>query len=216
MTLQNDEVELAAAPRTRVRSSASRFPSSSSPEGFGRSARASSSVCGTNFAKADRMFDCRVRLRLTRKPGHPTALPPTTASTGRDHQLDSQGITKQTRSKYPNICPKWTDRRPCERGTPEPPKTPMLGQWSCAARRSTGLCFLRSDGEEFVARRPICGGIACLPTRNGTTLKSDFVIVSNIRARACERQLDSARRAAPRRSISFPIEDRGLPGRRCR
>lgn len=123
--------------------------------GSAEGARASSSVCGTNFANADRMFDCRVRLRLTRKPGHPTALPPTTASTGRDRQLVAQGITKQTRPKYPNICPKWTDRRPCEGGTPEPSKTPMLGQWSCAARRSTGPCFLRSDREESIARRPI-------------------------------------------------------------
>jgi hypothetical protein len=184
--------------------------------GSAEGARTSSSVCGTNFANADRMFDCPERLRLTRKPGHPTALPPTTASTGRDRQLVAQGITKQTPPKYPNICPKWTDRRPCERGTPEPSKTPMLGQWSCAARPSTGPCFLRSDCEESIAVDPYCGGIASLSTRNGATLKGDFVIVSNIRARACERQLDSARRAAPRRSISFPIEDRGLPGRRCR
>jgi hypothetical protein len=133
----------------------SRFPSSSSPRGSADGVRASSSVCRTIFANADRMFDCPVRLRLTHKPRHPTALPPTTASTGRDRQLVAQGITKQTRPKYPNICPKWTDRRPCERGTPEPSKTPMLGQWSCAARRSTGPCFLRSDCEESIARRPI-------------------------------------------------------------
>src|ERR1700722_6797478 len=75
------------------------------------------------------MFDY---LRLTREPGHRTALPPTTASTGRDRQLVAQRITKQTRPKYPNICPKWTDRRPCERATPEPSKTPTLGQWFCA------------------------------------------------------------------------------------
>jgi hypothetical protein len=100
--------------------------------GSAEGACASSSVCGANFANADRMFDCPARLRLTRKPGHPTALPPTTASTGRDRQLVAQRITKQTRPKYPNICPKWTDRRPCERATPEPSKTPTLGQWFCA------------------------------------------------------------------------------------
>src|ERR1700722_11822833 len=96
------------------------------------------------------MFDY---LRLTREPGHRTALPPTTASTGRDRQLVAQRITKQTRPKYPNICPKWTDRRPCERATPEPSKT--LGQWFCAELDARQSCFLRFDFEESIARRPI-------------------------------------------------------------
>ena len=215
MTLQNDEVE-AAATRTRVRSSASRFPSSSSPEGSAKGARTSSSVCGTNFANADRMFDCPERLWLTRKPGRPTALPPTTASTGRDRQLVAQGITKQTPPKYPNICPKWTDRRPCERRRRSVQRYRCLGNGLVRldARQVPASYDLTAKNPSPVD--PYCGGIASLSTRNGATLKGDFVIVSNIRARACERQLNSARRAAPRRSISFPIEDRGLPGRRCR
>ena len=116
-------------------------------------ARASSSVCRTIFANADRMFDCPVRLRLTRKPGRPTALPPSTASTGRDRQLVAQGITKQTPSKYPNICPKWTDKalRARDAGAFK-----NADAWTALCGSTFDrTCFLRSDCEESTARRPI-------------------------------------------------------------
>jgi hypothetical protein len=164
-------------------------------------ARASSSVCGTNFANADRMFDSRVRLRLTRKPGHPTALPPTTASTGRDRQLVAQGITEQIRSKYPNICPKWTDRRPCERGTPEPSKTPMLGQWSCAARRSTGPASYDLTAKNSSHVDPYCG--ASLVFRHAMEPRLRATSESLVISELAHASVSSILRVAQRRADRF-------------